>query len=136
MNSGVKLHKLHGSTLLTAHAVARDLCNGRARPGLLPLRGSAGGSGVVQPPALRRILTANVSLSERRLAVSSPSMPIVEMIAPIPPFVKAVFQAKLSNPGSLPVVFMTLAHKTAAGQYTLVEIFHCGSGSFPLHYIV
>ena len=38
---------LHGSTLLTASAVARVRCNGRPRPGLLPKRGSAGGSGVV-----------------------------------------------------------------------------------------
>ena len=40
----------HGSTLLTALAVARVLCNGRARSGLLPRGGSADCSGVVSPP--------------------------------------------------------------------------------------
>ena len=40
----------HGSTLLTALAVARVLCNGRARSGLLPQGGSADSSGVVSPP--------------------------------------------------------------------------------------
>ena len=39
--SGVKRHTLHGSTLLTANAVARDLCNGRARPCLLGFSSAA-----------------------------------------------------------------------------------------------
>ena len=58
-------------------------------PVYCPKRGSAGGSEAVPPSPLRRILTANVSLSERRWMVFSPSSPFyVANIAPKPPSVK------------------------------------------------
>lgn len=65
--------KLHGSTLLTANAVARDLDNGRTRPGCVP-----GGSGVVQPPRVAGRFQLNAPLSVRRCAVSSPSKPVFD----------------------------------------------------------
>ena len=44
-------------------AVARDLCNGRTRPGLLPRKeGSAGGSGGVMPPRARDASTKRIPL--------------------------------------------------------------------------
>ena len=64
---------LHGSTLLTASAVARVRCNGRPRPGLLPKRGSAGGSGVVtsagKPQGTHSRLCPSLGASRRFFSV-------------------------------------------------------------------
>ena len=64
---------LHGSSLLTASAVARVRCNGRPRPGLLPKRGSAGGSGVVtsagKPQGTHSRLCPSLGASRRFFSV-------------------------------------------------------------------
>ena len=84
---GVKRNTLHGSTLLTAIAVARDLCNGRARPRLLDLVSAQHESGnTAAAQALlqqmsasllcryRSVLSLSQPLSAQNIALFSPSV--------------------------------------------------------------